>query len=90
VMRGGSVRAVLEAGGSAILTKSQGSRTPHNVVKAELWNGLRRLSSPGRWRACADKEWRRYVPSRERRDGGNQSEGSSEDCKRTNRGPPRK
>jgi small subunit ribosomal protein S5 len=46
VIAGGTVRAVLESAGVRnVLTKCQGSRNPHNVLKAVV-AGLRKLRAP--------------------------------------------
>jgi len=46
VIAGGSVRAVLEAAGVRdVLTKIQGTRNPHNVLKAVM-DALRQMKSP--------------------------------------------
>ena len=46
VIAGGTVRAVLESAGVRnVLTKRQGSRNPHNVLKAVV-AGLRKLRAP--------------------------------------------
>lgn len=63
VIAGGPVRAVLEACGIRnVLTKIQGTRNPHNVVKAVM-NGLEQMRSPEETARVRGKEVQEIRPS---------------------------
>jgi len=62
VIAGGAVRAVLEAVGIRnVLAKSQGSRNPHNVIRATV-DGLRQLKSPEQRASLRGKELSEILP----------------------------
>ncbi len=63
VIAGGSVRAVLEACGVRnVLTKSQGTRNPHNVVKAVM-DALEQMRSPEEMARVRGKELQEIRPT---------------------------
>jgi small subunit ribosomal protein S5 len=64
VIAGGPVRAVLEAVGIRnVLSKSQGSRNPHNVIRATV-DGLKQMRSPEQHARLRGKELHEILPTR--------------------------
>jgi small subunit ribosomal protein S5 len=64
VIAGGPVRAVLEAVGIRnVLSKSQGSRNPHNVIRATV-DGLKQMRSPEQHARLRGKELHEILPAR--------------------------
>ena len=64
VIAGGAVRAVLEAVGIRnVLAKSQGSRNPHNVIRATV-DGLKQMRSPEQHARLRGKELHEILPQR--------------------------
>ena len=64
VIAGGAVRAVLEAVGIRnVLAKSQGSRNPHNVIRATI-DGLKQMRSPEQHARLRGKELHEILPAR--------------------------
>jgi small subunit ribosomal protein S5 len=63
VIAGGAVRAVLEAAGVRnVLTKCQGTRNPHNVIKAVM-DALENMRSPEDYARVRGKEAAELVPA---------------------------
>jgi small subunit ribosomal protein S5 len=63
VIAGGAVRVILEAVGIRnVLAKSQGSRNPHNVIRATI-DGLKQIRSPEQHARLRGKELHEILPA---------------------------